>query len=194
MDSLSLESKTTRVTQREVIIQAISQAKHPMTKQEIANRLKSKSLGHANTYLDMMMKDGEIVRVGHMTYTTPEKAFNDIDINKIMLLVKKIIDSTSKIIEVDLIRQYLNKELSFSFSKYFYSSLISANISSYSWYKVNNLISVNKIPYANLADLFRKSCNYSLFDADNMKIIREIILLTDTVAERALYMWRHDNI
>src|SRR3989338_9018771 len=47
VDGVSLDPDSKRITQADVIIKVLSESKVAMTKQEIAERLKSKSIGHA---------------------------------------------------------------------------------------------------------------------------------------------------
>ena len=97
-----------------------------------------------------MIDDGSIVRIDYMTYTTPEKAFYGIDLTAIIQLIKSILDETAKIVEADYFRLKINVELNLSYSKYFYSALISTVKEQYHWCKHNNLICKGEFPYHNL--------------------------------------------
>ena len=79
VDSLSRDPEACHVTQYEVIINLLKNSKYPLTKQEIALKLKSKSIDHASFYLDKMMKNGDVVRIGYATYTTLKQAFSKIN-------------------------------------------------------------------------------------------------------------------
>jgi hypothetical protein len=70
----------------------LNESKVAMTKQEIAERLRSKSKGHAAFYINNLMEEGKVVRVDQMVYTTAEKAFCNMDTKAIMLVIKDIMD------------------------------------------------------------------------------------------------------
>jgi hypothetical protein len=71
VDSISSDSNVSQVTQEEIIINALNNSAYSLTKQEIADLLRSKSLKHASFYLDRMSDEGSVVRIDYMTYTTP---------------------------------------------------------------------------------------------------------------------------
>jgi hypothetical protein len=194
VDSLSLDPETPHVTQYDVIINALAHSKHPLTKHEIALKLKSKSMSHAAFYLDKMIENGEVVRIDYTTYTTPDHAFNQIkELPEILNLINSILTSTNKIIEIDVFRQKINIELNLSYSKYFFSALISTRLSEYKWFKVSNLACQIEIPYRNLSDLIRSTCNPSLPDNQNKDIIKNIATITDEVLDRNFYNWKNSN-
>ncbi len=193
VDSLSLDPDMPRVTQKEVILLALNKAKGVMTKQEIAEMLRSKSLKHATFYLNQMIETGEIVRIDYMTYTVPDKAFKDVNIEKIMSIVERIVNSTNLLVEGDVFRLELNRELDLSYSKYFYLALISINLEKYGWYKSHNLISKNQIPYSGLLDVYRKNWNFSLTEEENVTNIRDLVLMTDITAENILNNWKNSQ-
>jgi hypothetical protein len=78
-DSVSLDPEASLISQADVIIKVLNESKVAMTKQEIAERLRSKSIAHAAFYINNLMEEGKVVRVDNMVYTTPEKAFSNMD-------------------------------------------------------------------------------------------------------------------
>jgi len=44
-------------------------------------------------------------------YSTPEKAFKDVDSETILSNIKKIMTTTNKLVEADVFREFVNREL-----------------------------------------------------------------------------------
>jgi hypothetical protein len=191
VDSVSLDPDAPHVTQYEVIINALKNSKHPLTKHEIALKIKSKSLNHAAFYLDKMIENGDVVRIDYSTYTTPDQAFNKVkELPEIINCIHSIMNSTDKIIEIDIFREKINIELNLSYSKYFYMALISNKATDFKWFKAANLVCRSEIPYRNLSDLIRAIFDPSLSDNDNKKNILSLAFITDNVLERNFYNWK----
>jgi len=63
VDNVSVNEVSERVTQWDVVVQVLNKAKGAMTKPEIAERLRSKNLGHATYYLNELMENDKVVRI-----------------------------------------------------------------------------------------------------------------------------------
>lgn len=190
VDNVSVNEVSERVTQWDVVVQALNQSKGAMTKPEIADRLRSKSLNHAGYYLNELMEENKVVRIDNQMFTTPEKAFKDINSDEILSIIKKIMHSTNKIVEADVFRKYVNRELNLSYSKYFYVALVSLNLKELSWHRINNFVSNTPLDYKNLLHVHKSVCQQYLSNAENILRVREILWLTDSVAENALHQWK----
>ena len=189
-DSVSLDPDLKRITQADVIIKVLNESKVAMTKQEIAERLRSKSLGHAGFYLNNLMEEGKVVRVDKMVYTTPEKAFGNIDTQAMMRVIQDIMSISNIIVEADVFREYVNMELNLSYSKYFYMALVKIHLKELAWYRSNTLFSKKPIPYKNLLDMCKQLCNPELSNNQNAKIIKHAVWLTDAVTSDAIHQWK----
>ena len=189
-DSVSLDANVLRITQADVIIQVLKESKTALTKQEIAQRLRSRSINHAGFYIYNLMEEGKVVRVDKMVYTTPEKAFKDLDIKAIMRIIKDIMDSSDIIVEADVFREYVNIELNLGYSKYIYAALVKSQIKELSWYRKGSLFCKTDIPYNSLFDMCNKLCNPKLSNSENMEMIREMVWLTDPVAKAVIHRWK----
>jgi len=88
-DTVSLEKNSGSINQKEVILQKLATSQSALTKAEIAQLLKSKSLLHAGFYIDELARDKKIVQVDRMLYTTPEKAFDGIDFAELGYFLKE---------------------------------------------------------------------------------------------------------
>ncbi|WP_404356225.1 hypothetical protein [Methylotuvimicrobium sp. KM1] len=189
-DSVSLDSEVSLISQADVIIKVLNESKTALTKQEIAERLRSKSINHATFYIHNLIEEGKVVRVDHLVYTTPEKAFKELDTKAIMQIIKNIMAISDIIVEADVFREYVNMELNLSYSKYFYAALVKTQIKELSWYRNGNLFSKTVIPYSSLIDMCKKLCNLELSNSQYVKIIQKAVWLTDTVAMDAIHQWK----
>jgi hypothetical protein len=189
-DSVSLDPKVTLISQADVIIKVLNESKVAMTMQEIAERLRSKSTNHARFYINNLTEEGRVVRVDQLVYTTPEKAFKDLDTKSIMQVIKDIMDISDIIVEADVFREYVNLELNLSYSKYIYAALVRTQIKELAWYRNGNLFSKKTIPYNSLIDICKQLCNPELSNNQNVKIIQKAVWLTDAVAADAIQQWK----
>lgn len=189
VDGVSLEPDSKHITQADVIIKVLNESKVAMTKHEIAERLKSKSIGHASFYLNNLRDEGKVVRVDKMAYTTPEKAFANIDTKAVMHVIREIINAQA-IVEADVFREYVNMEINLSYSKYFYAALVNTQLNELGWYRHNMLFSKSPIPYKNLLDMCKQLCNPKLPNDENTKILQQAVWLSDAVTASAIQQWR----
>lgn len=190
VDGVSLDPDSRSITQADVIIKVLNESKVAMTMQEIAERLKSKSLGHAGFYISNLMEEGKVVRVDKMVYTTPEKAFDNIDTNAVMQVIRKILNVKNVIVEADVFREYVNMELNLSYSKYIYAALVNTQLRELGWYRHNMLFSKNPIPYKNLLDMCKQLCNPKLPNDENIRILQQAVWLSDAVTASIIQQWR----
>jgi hypothetical protein len=193
-DSVSLDPDLKRITQAHVVIKVLNESKVAMTMQEIAERLRSKSTGHASFYLNNLMEEGKVVRVDKMVYSTPEKVFKDLDTKAIMQVIKDIMSISNIIVEADVFREYVNMELNLSYSKYLYIALVKTQLKESGWYRNNTLFSKKPIPYKNLLDICKQLCNPKLLNNQNVKIIQKAVWLNDAVAADAIRHWKWQMI
>ena len=189
-DSVSLGPEVSLISQADVIINVLNESKTALTKQEIAERLRSKSTKHASFYIHNLMEEGKVVRVDKMVYTTPEKAFKDLDVKAIMQVIKDIMSKSNIIVEADVFREHVNMDLNLSFSKYIYAALVRSQIKELSWYRIGNLFSKKTIPYNSLVNMCNKLCNPELSNSQNVKIIQKAVWLTDVVASYTIQQWK----
>ena len=189
---MSLEQDLRQVTQADVIVKVLNESKMALTKQEIAERLKSKSIGHASFYLENLISEGRVVRIDSVVYSTPEKAFVDLDVEGVMGIIKQIMNSSTIIVEADIFREYVNMELNLSYSKYFYAALVRTKMNEFGlpWQRHGNLFSKDEIPYKSLIDMCKRLCRLELSNEQNMRIIQNTAWLTDAVATSNINNWR----
>ncbi len=189
VDGVSLDPDSRSITQADVIIKVLNESKVAMTMQEIAERLKSKSSGHAGFYISNLMQEGKVVRVDKMVYTTTEKAFSNIDTDAVMQVIREILNVENVIVEADVFREYVNMELNLSYSKYIYAALLNTQLKELGWYRHNTLFSKSPIPYKNLLDMCKQLCNPKLPNDENTKILQQAVWLSDAVTASVIQQW-----
>ena len=148
------------------------------------------SLRHATYYLNELMENNKVVRIDQLMYSTPEKAFEGVNLDDIFPIIRKLTASTNRIIEVDIFRRTINLELNLSYSKYFYAALIGVHAKELGLYRINNLVSALPIEFKNLQVICRSVCQESFSNSENIKKIREIIWITDSVVNEVLHQWK----
>lgn len=189
VDSISIDKNAKRITQADVVVSMLNESKIAMTAQEIAERLRSKSTAHARFYLSNLMEEGRVIRVDHLVYTTPEKAFSKIDVDAVMRIIKDVMN-VRKIVEADVFREYVNMKLNLSYSKYIYAALVRTKLNELGWYRSGTLFSKTSIPYKSLADMYDQLCDTNLLNSENIQNVQKVAWLTDAVAANALQWWK----
>lgn len=190
-DSVGLEKGFKNITQKDVILQAMSTNKKPMTKPEVAALLKSNSINHASYYLDKMSGDGQIVQVDRMLYTTPEIAYKDIDLPRYVAGINELLLNENRPVDPSILQHKLNIDFNKTYSKYFYSSIAKNNYQNHNWHRKQNLYSLHDIKYNNLTDAISKHCKNELDTNTNFKILSEFIAITREAAQVSIVNWQN---
>ena len=190
-DSVSLERYFKNITQRNVIVEAMNRSLKPLTKPEVANLLKSKSIGHAGFYLEQMLADGTVVQVERMLYTTPTLAYKDIDINIYINAIDEILQEFSKPVEPSIFKEKLNLRFSKSYSKYFYASIARLYCEKKGWYRKKGLYSINEIPFNSLKAVLDISCGIDKSINENIAAVENYVAITRETCARALMNWKN---
>jgi hypothetical protein len=185
-DSISLNEGASLGGQRELIINLLNQASGPLSKAEIAQQIRSQSLRHASFYLFELMNDKKVIRVENMQYSTPEKMFKNINIDNLLLQIKDLVASATKPVEADILRQKLNLKNSLNYSKYFYLSLADIYLDKIGLYRTKGFLSSNAIEFNGLSGLTNLVCDKQLSFNENIAIVKNKVVITDTVAQSAV--------
>ena len=188
-DSISIDKNAKRIIQADVIVNVLNESSVAMTKQEIAEHIRSKSANHATFLLNGLMEEGKVIRVDHLVYTTPEKAFSKIDVDAVMQIIKDIVN-VGKVVEADVFREYVNIELNLSYSKYIYAALIRTKLNELGWYRNGTLFGKYPIPYNSLVDMCRQLCKTELSNSENAKALQQNVWLTHSVTLDAIQQWK----
>lgn len=188
-DSVGLEKGFKNITQKDVIIEAMNRSEKPLTKPEIANLLKSKSRGHAAFYVDGLISEGKIVQVDRMLYTTPESAYKNIQIDKYVDAIGKVLNQYAKPVEPSILKEELNRLFSKSYSKFFYASIARLYAKKQGWFRKHSIYSVNEIPFKNLNALLDSICSSNIPTNENIILLLEHIAITREAASVAFSNW-----
>lgn len=192
-DSISLKKKFKKITQKEVIIQAMNRLGGPITKAEVANLLKSKSAGHAAFYLDQLIEEGRVVQIKHMLYTTPDIAYKNIDINSHIDAISSVLRDYDMPVEPSILKNELNLKFTQNFSKHFYASIARLHCKEQGWYRKQSIYSYKETPYESLKDVIDKVCNLNHTMSENISALKAVIAITDDTASIGIRNWRNNR-
>lgn len=190
-DSVGLKRNFQSITQKDVIIESMKRHEKPLTKPEVANLLKSKSLNHAAFYLDEMISSGQVVQVDRMLYTIPDLAYRDIDIEEYIKEIGKLLRKYDKPVEPSILRNELNTLFSSSYSKYFYASIARLYTEEEGWFRKYNLYSINEIPFQSLNAVLNEVCDLEFTIDENINLLQKYIAIDHKSADRAIRNWQH---
>jgi len=189
-DSIGLEKGFKNITQKDVITEAMNNSDKPLTKPEVANLLKSKSLAHASFYLDDMIERGKVVQVDRMLYTTPACAYKNIVIADYVAALHALLQHFGKPVEPSIFKAQLNMQFERSYSKYFYASLARLNAKAQGWHRKHSLYSVTEIPFSNISSAMDTLCDCRAPLQQNIDALQENIAITRETAAIAIQNWR----
>ena len=158
-DTVSLNSEFDLASQKSVLVDSFRQSLRPLSKTDVASKIRSQSLGHAAFYLDQLLTDGVIVRIDETHYAHIDNAFIGVDIEGTLSLAFDYIEKESRIIEGEKIQSHLNRHLDKEYNKYFYISLLKAHAAAFGrkYFFVQNLISNTEIAFKGLSDICREA-------------------------------------
>ncbi|MGR5250925.1 sigma factor-like helix-turn-helix DNA-binding protein [Vibrio astriarenae] len=191
-DSVGLEQGFQRITQKDVILEAMKKNKKPLTKAQMAGLLKSKSQAHVGYYLDEMLDSEQVVQVDRMLYTTPEIAYKDINLSDYLDAMENLLADKNMPVDPSVFKDVLNEKLSASYSRYFYASIARTYAQQKGWHRKYNLYSVRPIPYKNLIDAIQTHCHQNQTKEQNIIAIQQHIAISRDIAVIALSKWLRD--
>lgn len=193
-DSVGREKGFKNITQKDVIIEAMSSREKPFTKPEVAGLLKSKSLAHAAFYLDGLIDEARVVQVDLQMYTTPEQAYKNIDLKKYLHPMQHILEQCGKPLDASIFQQTLNPLLSVSYSKHFYMGIARCHAAEQGWYRAHGLYSVTPIAFNSLTDALNKYCTKDQPVKDSIEHLQQQIAITKDNATRIIHHWRNSPV
>lgn len=194
-DTVSLDSEFSLASQKTVLVDLFKASLKPLSKKDVASKIRSQSLGHASFYLDKLLTDGEIVRIDETHYAHIDNAFLNVDIQGTLSLAIDYIDKETRIIEGEKVQSHLNKHLDKEYNKYFYISLLKAHASNFGkdYHFIQNLVSNSKIEYSGLTDICRKALNRSKTSVEARNLAKEIVCIHDHALNRCFDQIAYGN-
>jgi len=193
VDTVSVNEDKKSVTQEDVIVDALNQSKKLMTKAEIASLLKSNSIGHATFYLDKMSSSNMVVQPENMLYTTPDIAYDGIDLERVRFEIYEIIKNERKLVHFSFFGAILNKKLSTSYSDQFFFSIAKYYSNLGEWYRSGSLFSLYEVSYSSLADLIRINCNSDISISKNVTKVTDLVSIDAETVRNSIYSYRVYN-
>lgn len=190
-DSVSLQRKFQNVNQKDVILERLRNSQSAMTKSEIAQLIKSKSLFHAALYIDEMTNDKKIIQVDRMLYTTPEQAFDNIDVGALSEFLWKRILSSTKPVHPSSLAALANSEFGYSYNWKFYNAFLKFWVDDLSLHRASHFFSKDPIVFQSFVDLLNKTVHPEVSVNQAMEIVDEHVCVERLVAERAFWNWRN---
>lgn len=194
-DTASLDSEFSLASQKTVLVDLFKASLKPLSKKDVASKIRSQSLGHASFYLDKLLTDGDIVRIDETHYAHIDNAFTDVDIEETLSLAIEYIDKETRIIEGEKVQSHLNRHLDKEYNKYFYISLLKAHASSFGkhYHFIQNLVSSSQIEYTGLADICREALSVSNTSAEALNNAKEKVCIHEHVLKRCFDQIAYGN-
>lgn len=189
-DSISLNPAFDLFSQKSVILQSMRQGQVPLTSNEVAQLLKSRSSRHAMVYLKELMDANQVVQVDRMLYTIPEHAYENIDLDAMRHTIKSVLRRHDKPVDPSVIQHELNALQGAAYSKYFYSSLARYFAQFGHWQRRHSLFSLRPISFASLTDAIDTLCKTEDSVEQNVASLRLHIAINDEAARVSIYNWK----
>ncbi|WP_350996443.1 DNA phosphorothioation-dependent restriction protein DptH [Shewanella sp. TB7-MNA-CIBAN-0143] len=185
-DTVSLDSEFSLASQKIVLVDLFIKSLKPLSKVDVASKIRSQSLGHASFYLDKLLTDGEILRIDETHYAHKNNAFNGVDIDAILNLAFDYIDKDDRIIEGEKIQSHLNMHLDKEYNKYFYISLLKSHAIDFGkqYFFRQNLVSNTEIKYTGLSDICREALDNSSNRDEAFAFVNERVCIHKHVLAR----------
>ncbi|WP_444997908.1 DNA phosphorothioation-dependent restriction protein DptH [Aliikangiella sp. IMCC44359] len=187
-DTVSLNSNFNLASQKSVLADLFKNSLLPLSKNKVANKIRSKSLGHAAFYIDKLLAEGIIVRVDEKHFAHVKNAFKKLDVERIMEQAKIFLQREHRIVEGESLQTFINRKLALELNKYLYLSLlrIHGEDVGLKLYFVQNLVSKNEIVGSGLAEFCREALDGAASNLQAIELLKEKICVHDHVIKRCI--------
>ncbi|ROO00681.1 hypothetical protein BK674_08930 [Pseudomonas moraviensis] len=189
-DSISLNPEFDLFSQKSVILQYMQQRQDPLTTNEVAQLLKSRSLRHATLYLKQLMDTNQVVQIDRMLYTTSENAYKNIDLDTMQHSIELVLRRHDKPVDPSIIQHELNTLQGEAYSKYFYSSLARYFAQLGHWERRHSLFALQPISFGSLTDAIDKICKIEDGVEKNSASLSLHIAISKEAARVSIYNWK----
>jgi len=156
-DTVSLDENASAISQHDMIIEMLKNSETGMTKQEIASKLRSKSIRHANFYIDQMMTLKQVVRVDELLYMHPDVAYKNTDIDAFADALREVLYEGNAIKEGRVVQEKMNYKLKKNLPIAFYLGFAS-HFEDKGFFRKKGLLGRSEIPYNSITDLVHSCC------------------------------------
>ena len=189
-DSISLNPEFELYSQKSVILQALQRGRAPMTTNELAQLLKSRSLRHAKLYINELTLANQLVQIDRMLYTTPELGYENVDLDAMRQAINAVLLHHSKPVDPSVIQTELNLRQGATYPKYFYGSLARFFAQQQHWHRRQSLFALQPIAYGSLTGAIESLCSTDESMEVNVEVLRRHIAITDEAARVSINNWR----
>lgn len=189
-DSISLNPEFELFSQKSVILQSMRQRRSPLTTNEVAQLLKSRSLRHAMVYLKQLMDTNQVVQIDRMLYTASEIAYENIDLDAMQHAIGSVLRSHDKPVDPSIIQHELNTLQGEAYSKYFYSSLARYFAQLGCWQRRHSLFAFQPISFGSLTDAIDTLCRTEDSVEKNFASLSQYIAISEEAARVSIYNWK----
>ncbi|MFJ2364811.1 sigma factor-like helix-turn-helix DNA-binding protein [Pseudomonas sp. NPDC087697] len=190
-DSIGLSPAFDLFSQKSVILQSMQQGRGPLTNNEVAQLLKSRSSRHAKVYLKELMDTNQVVQVDRMLYTTPEHAYKNVDLGTMRDNIESVLRRHEKPVDPSIIQYELNALQDVAYSKYFYSSLARYFAQMGHWQRRHNLFALKPISFDSLTDAIDTLCKMDDSVEQNFVALSLHIAIFEDAARVSIYNWKN---
>ena len=187
IDNVSLNKDFETISQQDLIVQEMNMSGVGMSVDEIAQLLKSKSVGHASYYLEKLMSAGEVVRIDNRLYSTPMIAYQGVDLARILSALRELIDNADKPIDYSYFEYLLNEELDENYSMYLYASIARKYADEYGWHRRQTLFSNQEILFNSSSEIVTLACDPKDPIEKQLIDLKRELYITDERAKRVIY-------
>lgn len=156
-DTISLTENAALMSQKETIVKALKEANRPLTKNEIAKHLRSRTQGHASLYIHALTNEGKIVQSSIGEYTLPEIMFKDVDVEKYLEDIDSLLKNSGKVVEISVIMDEMNKKWETKYSKAFFKAVIAAFHKKKGWHRAYSMVSTKEIPFKSIKSVIEEN-------------------------------------
>lgn len=152
--------------------------------------MKSRSSRHAMVYLKELMDANQVVQVDRMLYTTPERAYENIDLNAMRRTIESVLRRHDKPVDPSIIQHELNALHGEAYSKYFYSSLARYFAQLGHWQRRHSLFALQPISFSSLTDAIDTLCRTEDSVEQNFASLHPHIAINEEAARVSIYNWK----
>jgi hypothetical protein len=110
-DNVSLDPKAVPHGQAQTVELILSNADEPVSVTDIAGYLKSRSVGHANLYLQQLIEDGKAVSVAPKFYWSPEKVLPGIEQDTVDEILIDILEKKRLPVHTELLADEVSQRI-----------------------------------------------------------------------------------
>lgn len=181
-DTVSLKEEIDIQSQLVTILNLFKESGSPLSRNDIATKIRSSSINHASFYINQLIEKNEIVRIDDLRYTTAKRAFFNANTKELIDDIFEKLIEYQKPVEIGVITSFLNNKYHFNYHKAWYLHLCrnQASLLKSTIYTYHNLISLNELSdisiHTEIRHLIEMGENINEFERIYEKISAKIVV------------------